>query len=58
MPYGLLRDDFVEPGSLEQFLVEEVIGEVADVDLKAHLKRLAEATRDGRRLGFADLDPA
>ena len=52
-----LRDDFIEPGSLEEFLVDEVIEVVTDPRLKANLARLVEAAKADRKLSFADLDP-
>jgi len=52
-----LRDDFIEPGSLEEFLVDEVIEVVSDPRLKTKLAVLVEAVKADRKLSFADLDP-
>lgn len=51
-----LRDDFAEAGSLESFLVEDVIEHIRDEELKAKLKLVFDAVRDDRKLSFADFD--
>ena len=50
-----LRDDFVETGALEAFLVDEVIELIREPRLKEKVQALATAERDDQRLVFADL---
>ena len=50
-----LRDDFVETGALEAFLVDEVIDVIREPRLKEKVQALATAARDDQRLDFADL---
>lgn len=50
-----LQGDFSEVGSLEEFLVEEVIELIEEASLKVKVQAIAEASRDGIALTAADL---
>jgi len=50
-----LAGDFREDGSLEDFLIDEVIERVAHPELKAKIKAICDAERADERLAFADV---
>lgn len=51
-----LRDDFIEAGSLEAFLVDDVIEKITDARLKAQLKHVFDVVRADGKLAFEDFE--